>query len=206
MREPKLTTEEEERRAELLAYGADPRWIDRSPSYAVGHARNRYDDPHPHVMMKSAPILPAMPNMLAPDPEGEATTAAALKAMMGTDFRDDARTKAVGAAVRAVTAAALLLVTATMLWGVAWLYADVAAFWLVAAWLVALVATVFYYLTSERMDRRFSAAGVEHKKIDAATQMHYDRLEARKEMHQAAVNAWENVMLKGLDRWQGGNE
>ena len=202
MREPELTTEEEERRAELLAYGADPRWIDRSPSYTVG--RNRYDDPHPHVMMKNAPVLPSMPQMLPAEPEEAAVTAAALKAMMGTDFRDDARTKAVGAAVRAVTACALLLVTATMLWGVAWLYADVGALWLVAAWLLALVATVGYYLTSERMDRRYSAAGVEHKKIDAATQMHYDRLEARKEMHAAAVAAWENVMVKGLDKWGGG--
>ena len=202
MRETELTTEEEERRAELASYGADLAWA-RSPSYTVGR-RNRYDDNHPHVMMKNAPTLPTMPQMLPAEPEEAAVTAAALKAMMGTDFRDDARTKAVGAAVRAVTACALLLVTATMLWGVAWLYADVAAFWLVAAWLVALVATVFYYLTSERMDRRFSAAGVEHKKIDAATQMHYDRLEARKEMHAAATEAWERVMIKGLDQWGRG--
>lgn len=172
---------------------------DRTPSFAIGKPR-----PSARVVMRSAPELPSMPMMLAPDPEEAGVTAVALKAMMGTDFRDDARTKALGAALRTVVAGALLGVTATLLWGVAWLYADADLLWLVVAWVGALVITVLYFLASERMDRRFSSAGVELRKIDAATEMHYDRLEARKEMHRDAVQSWERVMLAGLDHWERG--
>lgn len=178
------------------------RYETAGPIVAAGPMRTPAFVPAP----RSVPTMPAMPQMLPAEPEEAAVTAAALKAMMGTDYRDDARTKAQGAAVRSVTAGALLLMTATMFWGALWLLADVGAEWLPVAWLSALVLTVACLLTSKRAGHKYSAAGIEHAKIDAATQMHYDRLEARKEMHAAATEAWERVMLKGLDRWQGSGE
>lgn len=172
---------------------------DRTPSFSIGKPRAGA-----HVIMRDTPRLPEMPNMLPDDPAEAAVTAAALKAMMGTDFKDDSRTKALGAAVRVIVFGTVALVTATMAWGVMWMMAGVGVEWLPVAWLGALLGAMIYLIISEGASHKYSAAGIEHAKIGAATQMHYDRLEARKEMHKAAVEAWENVLVKGLDKWGSG--
>lgn len=195
--------EERRQRAadELATYDADLLWA-RSPSYQAGPVR-----PPSYVpAARPAPALPAMPTMLPEEPTEAGVTAAALRAMMPQGNRDDGRTLAIGYAIRAVTFAAGAGMAATLAWGALWLFADVGPEWLPVAWLLAILAALGYLLASEAAGRRYSAAGVELRKVDAAVQIHADRLEARKEMHAQATEAWERVMLKGLERWQGGGE
>lgn len=157
-----------------------------------------------HLVRKdsTAPMLPAMPQMLPDDPTEAAYSAGALKAMMGTDYADDSQTKAIGGAIRAVTVGALFTVGATFAWGAGYLLlpATVTLEMLPAFWLVGIVATVVYTLASEGSGRKYSAAGVERLKIQTAERMHRDRLEARQEMHAAATEAWQAVLQSYLDR------
>ena len=201
-----MTAQEErkERELELTSYGADLRWaqIDRSPSYAVGPV-------HPPAYVparRSAPTLPAMPAMLPEEPTEAGVTAAALRAMMPQGNNDDGRTQALGYAIRAVTFGAVALVAATLAWGAAWLFLGVGWEWLPVVWLLAALCVVGYLLASEAAGRKYSAAGVELRKVDAAVEIHRDRLDSRERMHAQATEAWERVMLKGLDKWAGGNE
>ena len=154
------------------------------------------------MVRKETPSLPAMPTMLAEEPGEQAITAGALKAMMGTDFRDDAQTKAIGGAIRALVVGALFTVGATFAWGAGFLLLPeiVGLALLPVAWLAGIAATIVYTLASEGTGRKYSAAGVERLKIETAREMHLDRLEARQQMHHDAVEAWENVLTAYLDK------
>ena len=201
-----MTAQEErkERELELTSYGADLRWaqIDRSPSYAVGPV-------HPPAYVparRSAPTLPAMPAMLPEEPTEAGVTAAALRAMMPAGNNDDGRTQALGYAIRAVTFCAVAGMAATLAWGALWLFVGLGWAWLPVFWLAAVLGALGYLLASESAGRKYSAAGVELRKVDAAVEIHRDRLDSRERMHAAATEAWERVMLKGLDKWQRGGE
>lgn len=164
-----------------------------------------YGPPRPgsRVIVRDAPRLPAMPAMLPEEPAEAAYSAAALRAMMGTDYANDAQTAALGGAIRAATVGALLLGVSTAAWAAAYLaWPSVRAWHVLIAWGLALLLTVAYTLASERAARHYSAAGVERLKIETAAQMHRDRLEARAAMHQAATEAWQDVMSKALEKWQ----
>lgn len=169
---------------------------DRSPAVVFGPPRDR-------VMMRDAPTLPAMPRMLPEEPTEAAVTASALKSMMGTDYQDTSQVKAIGAAIRTVTFGALVLMVATLGWGVLYVFWGVAIDWLFVAWLGGLVLAVAYLLITEGIGRKYSAAGIEHAKINAAVAIHRDRLESREAMHAAATEAWENVLTKYLEKWGG---
>lgn len=174
---------------------------ERAPSYRVGRDRNTYV-----TATRPAPMLPAMPTMLPEEPTEAAITGAALRAMMPAGNNDDGRTQAIGYAIRAVTFGAVAEIAATLAWGAAWQFLGVGWEWLPVVWLAAALAVIGYLLASEAAGRKYSAAGVELRKVDAAVQIHADRLESRERMHAQATEAWERVMIAGLDRWQGGGE
>lgn len=175
----------------------DPRQIaERPPGYLRVSGKNGV-----HMLRKEAPMLPAMPDMLPEDPTEIAYSAGALKAMMTAHTADNEQVRAMGGAIRAVIVGAGLVIVATFAWGAAylmWPWVDLP--WLCAAWAGAVLITVLYVFISEGSGRKYSAAGVEHAKIKAAVTMHADRLDARREMHAAATEAWENVLTAYLER------
>ena len=155
-----------------------------------------------HIVRKETPTLPAMPDLLPDDPAEAAYSAVALKAMMTAHTADNEQVRAVGGAIRAVVAGTLFTVGATFAWGAGYLLwpATVTLEMLPAAWLAAVLFTVIYIMISEGRGHKYSAAGVEHAKIKAAVEMHADRLDARREMHAAATEAWENVLTAYLNK------
>ena len=153
------------------------------------------------LVRKETPALPSMPEMLPDDPTEAAYSMGALKAMMTAHTSDNEQVRAVAGAIRAVTVGAGLFIASTTAWAAGYLlWPAVTLEMLPLAWLVALIATVGYTLASEGAGRRYSAAGVELRKIEAAERMHRDRLESREAMHAAATEAWENVLTSYLDR------
>lgn len=153
------------------------------------------------LVRKETPQLPGMPQMLPDDPTEAAASLAALKAMMTAHTADNEQVRAVGGAIRAATVGLLCTGGATLAWAAGFvLWPSVTLEMLPLAWLVALVLTAGYTLIAEAAGRKYSAAGVEHHKIDAAVTMHRDRLEAREAMHAAATEAWENVLTHYLDK------
>ncbi len=177
-----------------------PMWA-KEPSVNVGPVR-----PGRYVPNSQAPSLPSMPAMLPEEPAEAAVTAAALTAMAPGVYTDDSREKATATGVRVVLFAAVALVLATLAWGVAWVVWDADPLWLLVAWVAAFALTMVYLLTTEGTSRKYSAAGIEHAKIQAAVELHRDRLESRERMHEAATGAWERTLSKYMDTWKGQGE
>lgn len=177
---------------ELPMWASDPK-----SSYTVGKPR-----PGAHVLYKDAPTLPGMPNMLPEEPTEAAVTAAALQAMAPGAFTDDSREKAVATGVRVIIFAAIVFVLATFGYGVSYLIWQADLLWLLVAWVAAAVLTMAYLLSTEGAARRYSAAGIEHAKIDAAVELHKDRLDSRERMHAQATQAWENVLTEYMRTWR----
>lgn len=177
-----------------------PMWgKEKEPVVSVGPSRTSRFVPN-----SQAPSLPSMPAMLPEEPAEAAVTAAALTAMAPGSFTDDSKDKALATGVRVVIFGGVALVLATMAWGVAWVAWEVDILWLLVAWVAGLAVTMTYSLVTERNSRKYSAAGIEHAKIDAAVQIHHDRLESRERMHQQATQAWENVLTQYMDKWGRG--
>lgn len=165
----------------------------------VSHSPTRHTT---RVIMRDAPTLPGMPAMLPEEPHEAAVTAAALTAMAPTAHIDDSREKAVATGVRVVIFGTVAFALATMAFGAAWFVWEVDWLWLIIAWVASSAATMIYLLATEGTSRKYSAAGIEHAKIQAAVELHRDRLDSRERMHQQATQAWENVLSNYLDAWK----
>ncbi len=145
--------------------------------------------------------LPAMPQMLAADPEEAAITAAAMKSMMSTQYvHDTSTTKAVGAILRTALIFVLSMMAMVLMWCAAYLVYGVDNNYLLLSLVGAVVSAVAYYLYSERMEHAHSSAGVERHRINTARNIHRDRLESRERMHGEAVDAWREVLGRWIER------